>query len=81
MMPIVAGIVCGICGKRIERNDDDSHWLTHSLIERSRYWVRLPWLRIGPWVLSFDSTGIVLINRNKVAGNRVVWIWIFRRVK
>ena len=83
MTPIVAGLVCGICGKLLEDAEakHDSHWLTHSLRERSRYWVRYPWLRLGPYVLNFDSTAILLIKRNRVAGNRVVWMWIFRRVQ
>lgn len=81
MSPIVTEIVCGICGKRLEPGHDDVHWHTHSLIERSRYWVHVPFLRIGPWLLQWDSSGVTLMRRQKVGGNQLVWSWIWMRAK
>jgi hypothetical protein len=78
MMPIVAGLVCGLCGKRIEDAEDNSHWLTHPFRERMHYWFHSPFLRIGRYVLWADRTGFALINRNKVGENRVLWMWVWK---
>ena len=78
MMPILAGVSCGLCGKRLNEGDVEAHWLTHSFRERMHYWFDNPFLRIGPYVLWADRTGFALINRNKVGENRVLWMWVWK---
>ena len=85
MTPIVAGIVCGLCGMRIENSPDadhmmDLHWASHSPWSRFRYWLRAPDVRIGSWRISGDYTGIILFHYEKARTHpRMVWSWIWHR--
>lgn len=80
MTPIVAGVVCGICGKPIEDPKSEAHWKTHSLWDRFRFWLRSPWIQVGPWDLRIDYTGMLLFHHVKnEAHPRVVWSWIWHR--
>jgi hypothetical protein len=86
MMPIVAGQVCGLCGRPISGDQDQNiHWKTHPFLDRVRYWTRAPWIRIGNFSLVGDSTGIVLLDHNqtrfKERASMLIWSWIWRRPK
>jgi len=85
MTPIIAGIVCGLCGLQVENSPDahhmmDLHWRTHSLWSRFRYWLRAPRIRIGSWALDADFSGVLLLHYGKPGTHpRMVWSWIWHR--
>jgi hypothetical protein len=81
---LVTGQVCGLCGRKIDPNNDDHdvHWKTHPLRDRITYWMRSPWIRVDGFSLHVDGTGIVLLDHNqkrfKQRGNQLVWSWIWK---